>query len=287
MDDFKDYSSLSLFSKDGNTIELPVIGDDGKLDDFFRNSKWDKKPSDNLRTLKIRNKLPQIIVPMNKIDMFLDWYNSDLRFQDEVPHSFDEGYLVLENDFIQVDWNSQGMKDSIKSTASNMETTYRNIENFLKTRIDQLSNLIVYFKFFDKVLELYMYGRNELLTTMRIDCGVTDSSKPNPSLARHLDENLLSSSDELPKVMIYYCFIMLSTSLWYLATTTKTTKYFYTVDRIPSEIKEKHKVNTKRERIISTPIYDMNKIKRVPVEKLVKRREGWTYSHSFIVHRTL
>lgn len=39
--------------------------------------------------LKIIKKLPQIIIPNNKTRMFEEWYDNDLRFQDEIPRAFD------------------------------------------------------------------------------------------------------------------------------------------------------------------------------------------------------
>ena len=57
-------------------------------------------------TLHIRNKLPQIILPQNKIDMFIEWYNKDLRFQDTIPKAFTEGYIFLKNDIVNIDINN-------------------------------------------------------------------------------------------------------------------------------------------------------------------------------------
>ena len=51
-----------------------------------------------LQELHIRNKLPQIIVPADKVDLFIEWWNKDIRFLPDVPHSFDKGYLILHND---------------------------------------------------------------------------------------------------------------------------------------------------------------------------------------------
>ena len=37
--------------------------------------------SDRSKILKIDKRLPQIIVPDNKLPMFIDWWNSDIRFE--------------------------------------------------------------------------------------------------------------------------------------------------------------------------------------------------------------
>lgn len=95
---------------------------------------------------------------------------------------------------------------------------------------------------------------------------------------------LYNDGKNFQEVYTYYCLILLQCCLWYIATTTKTTKY-YRENKTPAYVYEKKEIiNVKRNRVISTPIYDMNKIKRVKVEGLIKRRKGWTYSHSFQVH---
>ena len=72
--------------------------------------------------------------------------------------------------------------------------------------------------------------------------------------------------------------------LWYIATTTKSTKYIYE-KKIPTVInRSKGIVQVSDTKTINTPIYDMQKIKVVKVETLSTRKKGWTYSHSFEVH---
>lgn len=46
--------------------------------------------------LRINKKLPQIVLPQNKNDYFIKWYDDDLRFQDNIPRSFERGYLFLD-----------------------------------------------------------------------------------------------------------------------------------------------------------------------------------------------
>ena len=48
-------------------------------------------------------------------------------------------------------------------------------------------------------------------------------------------------------------------------------------------MKEVIEILTKRNKTISTPFYDMRKIRVVTLDGLIKRRKGWTYSHSFEV----
>lgn len=50
----------------------------------------DKSLRDVATYVNINKRLPRIKLPANKIKMFADWWNSDIRFEDTVPHSFEE-----------------------------------------------------------------------------------------------------------------------------------------------------------------------------------------------------
>ena len=54
----------------------------------------------NVKMLKIDKRFPHIIVPENKINMFLDWWNTDIRYEHTIPHSFEEGYMTIKNNKI-------------------------------------------------------------------------------------------------------------------------------------------------------------------------------------------
>lgn len=245
-----------------------------------------RKVDKNLMQLHIRNKLPQIVVPIDKISMFLDWYNADLRFTDDIPRSFNEGYMFVENDFLKLDYNSIEIREAIKEAARDAKTTYRVMESFLQRNQKDLENLVVYFRFNDNLLNLYMYGQNssKLLTTLVVGLDKIKEDEPNPPIERYMSGDNITSPDVFPKLYMYYCFILLQCALWYLATTTKTTKYYYEERRPVTHHKEKRTVNPRSVKTVSTPIYDFKKIRKVKVEGLVKRRKGWTYSHAFTVH---
>ena len=82
----------------------------------------------------------------------------------------------------------------------------------------------------------------------------------------------------------YDCFVLLQCVLWYLATTTNTTKYKREGKPEPFYYERKEVISPKKNKTITTPIYDMKKIRTVKLDSLIKRRKGWTYSHSFQVH---
>lgn len=235
-------------------------------------------------SLRINKKLPQIIVPENKNDCFIDWYDKDLRFQNDIPSSFERGYLFIEGTlYTEKQLNEPVYKEMFKMMAKLYKTTYRIIENSFKEYIKLIKNTVLYFEFNKPFLKIDIYLENKLFHRLELNLSAIDESKPNPTLLEKQKE-LYEKGKNFQEIYSYYCLILLQCSLWYIATTTKTTKY-YRENKTPSYVYEKKEViNVKRNRVISTPIYDMSKIKRVKVEGLIKRRKGWTYSHSFQVH---
>ena len=229
--------------------------------------------------LKINKKLPQIILPKNKIDMFLDWYNADLRHQDTLPKAFTEGYIIIDNDVMDIDLSK--CSDYFKRMAKQLSTTYRLMENRLKYFIESTAKVTVYFKFVDDVYYLEVYGTDNSKIS-NISLQFAKGSSPEYKF-RHITELAEDNWDSTLNIFNEFCLIMVYTSMWYISTTTKTTKYYYE-KKEPVTYTKKDVIKVSRDKVITTPIYDMTKIKRVKVDHLIKRRKGWTYSHSFQVH---
>ena len=235
---------------------------------------------DKDKILRIDNKLPQIILPQSKIGMFIDWYNNDLRLLGTLPEAYNEGYLIIENDIIQIDISKQS--EYIKSLAKQLNGTYRQVENRLKYFIEDLEKVTMYFKYVDNNIQIWLYGKDSTIVS-KMSFQVQEGE--NSLVAdRYIDE--FTNWDDLLNEFNFYCVILLTSSLWYIATTTKTTKYYYEEDRprYTYSANEKSIKSVSKHKTINTPIYDFNKIKKVKVESLIKKRKGWTYSHSFQVH---
>ena len=233
------------------------------------------------KILRMNKKLLKIILPENKNEMMLNWYNKDLRFQDTIPKVFERGYLLLENNFFEK--NDTGIRETFKDLAKHYKVTYRYIENSFNEFLKTTKNTVLYFEFIDNFLIVQVYLAQKCVSELKIDLSRVDKSKPNPTIQEKLTK-MYTENKNFTEIYAYSCFILLTSVLWYIATTTKTTKY-YREKRQPSYYhEEKEVINVKRNKYITTPIYDMNKIKRVKVEGLIKRRKGWTYSHSFQVH---
>lgn len=93
--------------------------------------------------MKLNRKLPQIIIPRDKLTMFMDWWDNDIRFETTIPKAFNEGYLLFK--LPETDFTSDMSKEAIKLLAKHGKYTYREVENRLKQLND--IELVVYFKF--------------------------------------------------------------------------------------------------------------------------------------------
>lgn len=236
------------------------------------------------KTLKIDKHLPQIVLPYKKNKMFIDWWNSDIRFEKSVPHSFDEGYLIVETSDSSIDELLNNFKGLIKEMAKTFKTTYRNIENQFKVFFEASKRLTLYFKFGDDdYLFIETYGNDDkIFSTM--SCKIGDNDEPEKEVVSHHDISEIKSVDDIMNNINYKNLALLISCLWYIATTSRTTKYIY--EKKTPVVAKRHRnvVKVSDTKTITTPIYDMNKIRVVKVESLSTRKKGWTYSHAFQVH---
>lgn len=236
------------------------------------------------KTLKIDKHLPQIILPYKKNKMFIDWWNSDIRFEKTVPHSFDEGYLIVETSDSSIDELLNNFKGLIKEMAKTFKTTYRNIENQFKVFFEASKKLTLYFKFGDDdYLFIETYGNDDkIFSTM--SCKIGDNDEPEQEVLLNHDISEIKSVDDIMNNINYRNLALLISCLWYIATTSRTTKYIY--EKKTPVVAKRHRnvVKVSDTKTITTPIYDMNKIRVVKVESLSTRKKGWTYSHAFQVH---
>ena len=233
--------------------------------------------------LRLVKTLPQIIIPKDKIDIFVQWYNNDLRFIDEIPQAFERGYILLENNFPKDIYDKEEIKKYISLIASKKQTTYRIVEEALKSFFEKTINTIIYFKFENNFLKLEIYIEYKLINILIVDLKAIDPMRPNKILNDKIKE-MLKEEETIESVYTYNCFILFASAMWYMTTTTKTTKYYRENKVEPFYYEKKEIINPKRNKTISTPIYDMSKIRKVKIDTLIKRRKGWTYSHSFQVH---
>ena len=249
------------------------------------------KPSVNLlerknheksgKVLKIDKRLPQIIVPADKIQMFIDWWNSDIRFEKSIPHTFNEGYMIIDN--IKGGFSDiSTYADLIKTIAKTFHTTYRDIENQFKGFIESSKKLTLYFKFTAENAMFVETYDNEDKIISNMEFAVGENSEPEKSI--EFNKVKATNFDDVMEDMNFNNLAIMVSCLWYIATTTRSTKYIYENKTPVVTGRNRGVVQVSDTKFITTPIYDMKKVRVVSVDKLTQRKKGWTYSHSFEVH---
>ena len=243
----------------------------------------------DLSELRINPLLPNIIISKDKINLFVDWYNKDIRFQKELPHTFERGYIRIKSMLFNTDISNYNV--FIKALAKQYNKTYRQIENMLKLYIDGINDVTVYFEFKDNMFYNYIYKKDGKILS-KAEAQIGDNKQPSPEITltslSNNDINKLNNEqefvDDVQNKFNYFCLAICSTCLWYLATTTKTTKYKYKERPKKEYNPNKRVVYVKENKNVTTPIYNLDNIKIKTVDRLINKREGYTYSHSFQVH---
>lgn len=241
--------------------------------------------SDKKQQLKINKRLPQIHIEQKQIDLFIEWWNKDIRFQQTIPHSFEEGYLKCDLN-LNIDINK--FRDIIKQSAKEYKTTYRVMENTFKDFISMIEHTTIHFKFINNN-EVYLntYDKNNnIISRIEFEYGEDKKDFEEEFTYDKMYDimNKSNNSDDLMFGFNLLYTIIFVTSIWYIATTRNTTKYVYEQKTPIITSRKKNIVRVSDTKVISTPIYDISKIKTKKVEGLIKHRKGWTYSHAFQVH---
>ena len=243
----------------------------------------------DLSELRINPLLPNIIISKDKINLFVDWYNKDIRFQKELPHTFEKGYIRIKSMLFSTDISNYNV--FIKALAKQYNKTYRQIENMLKLYVDGINDVTVYFEFKGDMFYNYIYRKDGKILS-KAEAQIGDNKQPSPEITltslSNNDINKLNNEqefvDDVQNKFNYFCLAICSTCLWYLATTTKTTKYKYKEKPKEEYNPNKRVVYVKENKNVTTPIYNLDNIKIKTVDRLINKREGYTYSHSFQVH---
>lgn len=226
------------------------------------------------KELRIIKSLPQITFASDKTETFMKWYDDDLRFQYEIPHSFERGYLFLNGEYFSKNIiNSSDKNERIKHLAHLYKRTYREVENALNEYDKAITNTIIYFEFKGNFLYLDIYVENKLAHKLSADIINVDKTKPEPTILESMMKIFDDKDRTFYDMYSYFCFVILQCCLWYMATTTKTTKYIRQNKPGTFFHEEKTFINVKKTKYITTPIYNMNKIRIKNVDGLIKRRK--------------
>lgn len=178
----------------------------------------------------------------------------------------------------------------IRKIASTLHCTYRQAETEYLQFLDSTQEVILYFVFVqENAMLVKIYDKNNtLLSKVTFEVGDNNQIEKPIDLDKTINVtnsgNIYTDLDELLQEFNYINLAVLITVLWYIATTTKTTKYIYEKKTPVVKYKSKGIVQVSDTKFISTPIYDMQKIRVVKTESLRARKKGWTYTHAFEVH---
>lgn len=235
--------------------------------------------------------------------MFINWWNSDIRFETTIPHSFESGYVILTYNYLDRQEELLKTKNNeIKEIAHHYHCTYRNAEEMFKNMLFCFSKLTLYFEFIaENALRVEIYDNtNQLISNMEFAVGDSEPEPEivsddilfkygmkqltypdKPGVVKVKEEDMDNQEYFYESMQCLLCFIV--TAFWYIST-TKSTKYIYE-NKTPMVVgRKRNVVKVSDTKTITTPIYDMSKVRIVKVEHLQKRKAGWTYSHSFQVH---
>lgn len=226
-------------------------------------------------TIKIDKKLQKIKLPKEKLNMLAEWWDKDIRFESDIPRAFEQGYFLIQNEEIKV------AKDStvIKAFAKHFHKTYREVENFLAEQSKMMEENIIYFKFVGETLYL------ETCDSVGNKISITTATFEPNEVGNSLNDEFTYEEwyEEAYNNFAIRNISYLITCLWFITTSASNTKYIY--DDLKPVVTKRHKgiVKTSDTRYIRTPIYDIGKVREIKVERLITRKKGWTYTHSFQV----
>lgn len=239
--------------------------------------------SQSKELLKIDKRLPQIKVTKKNTQAFYEWWNSDIRFETSVPQVFTEGYFILDNCWEIKNPLSAEYREFLSAAALEYGVSYKQMRDAWFKHIDAGSVLTLYFKFLssNKLLVKTYAKDGSIWSQVVTEFG--DTKEPEQPITYN-EKTFAMSMDTSASAFSYYNLALIITCMWYIATTKNTTKYVYEQKHSVVVGRNKGVVKVSDTKVISTPIYDLDKIKVVKVDGLVARKKGWTYSHSFQVH---
>ena len=252
------------------------------------------------KNLKIDYNLPIISIPSNKTIPFLKWYCEDIsntRLSD-IPKVFEEGYITISN--IPCEFINNCKSEFIKKMAKECKTTYRVIEEELERDVYSvmLNDIVISYKFIDNLPNITIFS------------SITEQQIINIPLQKYrdVDYKLLSSLGDISGIgntiiiknascaidgehefqnsmMMIYTGLFIS-AMWYM--TLYKNKYRYEQQLSKEEVKDtilnrKRPKKVSNTKIITTSFYDLSKAPQSKVQTMIKRREGFEYSHQFDV----
>ena len=248
---------------------------------------------------KLDSVLPLIILPNNKIDMILNWWNETIRFEKTIPKAFESGYIKLDFSI----YNKKVILDRalVRNLAEMFNISVYNIKDKFSSFLNVELENYLYFKFLNENTIYFevlqnIYNSDKMIRSWKgtIKFGESNEEPKIDSIDPLILLNILIKNPDIEESLRLlnehigrYYIAILSTILWYITISkSNNTKYIYKETRSKYENKyiDKNIIEPKDIKTITTTIYDFRRIKYVDTNILNRRKVGWTYSHSFEVH---
>ena len=253
--------------------------------------------------LNINKRLPYIKLPKEKIELFTKWYNIDLRELEELPEVFEEGYLEIDTSaYINVkmptifDIKSEEKYNELKKLHNKVSVTYSKMIIHFTIKPNNIINIVGYYGDGEYAFNIE-FNLKEDETVKKIKQYIASTSDrdykhlPEIQDKLFLDLYQFSTMDEMKTAQNEFnrklgdsCLGLVISVIWYLATNTSE-KYLVSNTKV---VESHQNINTNKHhkhhnRTITAPIYYLVDKKPITVDKLIKKRNGWTISHSFQV----
>jgi hypothetical protein len=254
------------------------------------------------KQLKINKSLPYIKLPKEKVDLFIDWYNQDLRAIKEMPEVFSRGYLEIDTSTIFkyqtysiFDLKTEEELQQLKAICNKLDSTYNKMilyfnytndlirgDEFSKEDIDNQPkgrriDIEGYCNTGELVCKQSLSVNKDDLTDKIRAFIMLDKNITYPQVPYTVSLNLLAkditeveqNQNEFNRKFINVCTALFTAVIWYLAT-NKTEKYI--VDETTQIIEAKHHTNKNHKshnRAIKTPIYELVDRRQPTIKELV------------------
>lgn len=253
--------------------------------------------------LLINKRLPYIKLPKDKIDLFIKWYNLDLRDLEELPEVFEEGYVEIDTSaYINVkmptifDIKSEEKYNELKKLHNKVSVTYSKMIIHFTIKPNNIINIVGYYGDGEYAFNIE-FNLKEDETVKKIKQYIASTSDRDYKHLSEIQDKLFldlyqfstmdemkTAQDEFNRKLGDSCLGLVISVIWYLATNTSE-KYLVSNTKV---VESHQNINTNKHhkhhnRTITAPIYYLVDKKPITVDKLIKKRNGWTISHSFQV----
>lgn len=253
--------------------------------------------------LQVNRRLPYIKLPKEKVGLFAKWYNIDLRDLEELPEVFEEGYLEIDtSEYVSMklptifDIKSAEKFEQLKELHNKTSITYSKMIIHFNISSNSILKLTGYYGNSEPAFDIeFNLKEDETVKKMKqyVASSVGRDYKHLPEIQDKLQldlwkystlEDMQSEQKAFNRSLGESCFGLVVSVIWYLATNTSE-KYLVSNTKV---VESHQNINTNKHhkhhnRTITAPIYYLVDKKPITVDKLIKKRNGWTISHSFQV----